>query len=168
MSAGSKTNCENGESFLCQSGKCENGLCLPVLTNPYLPILCQEDSDCEVDGFVSTCLCGTNPNGNMFCPLRGGDEPYKQYFELNKEWTLSNAKGYCNTNRRHSFDCAADRWDRGKANQIMNFSYFVQNYVSIVEYDHCSKELFIPEYSPTAFTSFGIYFFGFAGVWLLS
>lgn len=140
------TGCKNGESFLCQSGRCIDSLCIDVIKSNSLPTLCINDGECTPDGQFGDCQCGINPNGNSFCKLKGGDEPYASYLEIMKKWNLSGRKQFCNTKRRHTYACAADLWDRGQAVKMQEYLFYIQNYWMVIEFDECAREIFIPEY----------------------
>ena len=133
---------EYGESFFCESGKCENNKCTSTKKNLSMPSLCTADTDCP-----SVCECGRNLNANRYCRLEGGDSVYSTYLSLVKEFTQSQKNSLCNTERRTSADCAADRWDLGKAIEMKELEYYVHHYSSIVEHDDCTLELFVPDYS---------------------
>lgn len=147
LSSGSTTKCdENNESFLCKSGKCYEDKCLSNKTSDVLPKVCTKDIDCSSINIENECECGRNFNGNRFCKLKSGDWPYSEYLEIMKEWTMSPFQYECNTERRFSIICAADRWNRGKAEKIQSYSYYIRNYAKIVEFDICSHNIFIPDY----------------------
>ncbi|OMJ92682.1 hypothetical protein SteCoe_4562 [Stentor coeruleus] len=147
LSSGSATKCdENNESFLCSSGKCYNGKCVTSTKSDFLPKICIKDLDCSSKNIENECECGRNPNGNKFCKLKSEDWPYSGYFEIMKEWTMSDFQYKCNTERRFSIECAADRWNRGKAEKLQSYIYYIRNYAKIVEFDTCSHSIFIPDY----------------------
>lgn len=139
----------NGENFLCVTGKCEGSKCSDIKKNLNSPSLCRKDKDCP-----SKCDCGINKNANMFCRLEAGDEPYAEYLALLKELSDSGSMQLCNAQRQFTFECAADRWDLSKALRIKYLKYYIHNYAKIVEFDECSHQLFIPEYTTEELITF--------------
>lgn len=132
---------EYGENFLCATGKCEENKCSAVKKNEKILKLCSSDKDCP-----SVCECGINRNANSFCRMEGGDQPYDEYLALVKEMIGSGRMELCNAERQFSFECAADRWDLGKALRMKEIGYYVHNHAKIVEFDDCAREIFIPDY----------------------
>lgn len=142
------SSCENYSNFLCKSSTCRENSCVPAFKSSKIPKKCSTDVDCISSDTVatSTCTCGKNQNANKYCALFYGDDPYLKYLELLQIWVNSLYVFQCNTERRFSYICAGDRWDRKKSYYMNYYLYFSQEFPSVIEYNDCVAQVYLSDF----------------------
>jgi hypothetical protein len=144
-------SCDNFTNLLCQSATCSGKQCVAAYNSTSIPLRCNSDQDCgaSTTGVPGKCVCGMNRNANMYCMLFYGDKPYVSYFGIVKNWHKSGYVNRCNTERRFSYVCAGDWWDRKQA-YFMNYYYYQsREYPNVVEFDQCVGEVFLETFLQT-------------------
>lgn len=137
--------CLNYSNWLCKSSTCLGSQCVEAASSSKLPTGCYKDSDCVSSNsqITSQCICGKNRNANMYCGLFYGDLYYVEYFNIARHWLASKLFVKCNTERRLSYVCVGDWWDR-KQSYLMNYYYYYSSWYPVVyEYEDCIGEIYL-------------------------
>lgn len=142
--------------LICESGYCMNNAgkssCFPIpVSFSQVPIECSNDNSCYSNPLgenkvvtYQTCTCGKNKDGQSYCPLFYGDEPWVKYTQKLKKWIDSEESLNCNTIARNSYNCLKNYWGKDDLTEITYYKDFAASYHLIYNTDKCTKEIFFP------------------------
>lgn len=144
-------NCNNQRSDFCESGNCAGpggkGVCIDGIKPRYLQTTCKKDSDCIGEGFgwefYSTCECGYNGKGTMYCQPFLGDYLGVEYLKLLKSWYSSDKISTCHTDRRMSEECMK-QWKSYQ--EYLKALYLWSFFPQIQENDECVRKIYTDYY----------------------
>lgn len=139
------------ESLYCYEDDSTSPICFdPVVSAKDYPTTCSQNTDClssyTDQTLKSECSCGYNENGDSYCSLFGGDEPYQKLIKASKAWLSSSDVEKCNSARRRSIICMQDKMSEDDFWNLKYYYLYVTQYAKTIKNDKCVKEIYTPRF----------------------